>query len=108
MKYYYLFAGFGIGMAIYSSFIQPKQVSRGYTRTQIVHDYIFERGKDACAEHQGFHYVVAQTEIKEIGPSADYPCRQTVKFRCQDGTVHNFDTGVGFCFISESQLKKTL
>lgn len=80
----------------------------GYTRVQIIHDYIFTNGQNACADHEGLHYVVQKTTIKQVGDNEDYPCSEITKFRCQDGTVHNFDTGIGYCFISESQLQETL
>lgn len=79
-----------------------------YTRTNIVHDYVFENGVKECKSHGGLYYVVTKTDIKEIGPNEDYPCKETIKFRCQDHTLISFDTGVGYCFIQEGQLKESL
>jgi hypothetical protein len=76
-------------------------------RIEIVHDYIFENGQKTCATHQGFHYVVSRTVIQSEGDNKDYPCYSEIKFRCQDGSLHSFDDGVGYCFISEAQLDET-
>lgn len=86
-------------------------------RSNIVHDYIFENAIKMCENHEGLHYILADTTIfaekshkfAEYGDDdSDYPCKDTFKFRCQDGTLLNFDDGAGYCFISESQFKETM
>lgn len=75
-------------------------------RTGIIHDYIFIAGQKICNSHEGLHYIVQETTL-EPGPD-DKPCNEITKFRCQDGSLHNFTTGIGYCFISEMQLNDTL
>jgi len=76
-------------------------------RIEIVHDYIFENGRKTCAAHQGFHYVVSRTVVTAEGDRKNYPCYSEIKFRCQDGSLHSFDNGGAYCFISEAQLDET-
>lgn len=78
-----------------------------FTRRAIVHDYIFDNATKACVRHDGLHYVVTDTQIFESGPSGEYPCEQTMKFRCQDGKLITFNNGVKACFISESQIRES-
>ena len=81
------------------------------TSTVLVHDYIFKNAEKACSNHRGLHYVYASVTIKEKGRERvneyNYPCEELHKFRCQDGALIGFQTGVGFCFISEMQRKET-
>lgn len=75
-------------------------------RTGIIHDYIFIAGQKTCSTHEGLHYVVQETSLNP-NPD-DKPCNEVTKFRCQDGSLHNFETGTKYCFISELQLNDTL
>lgn len=77
-----------------------------------VHDYEINGAKKSCENHGGLHYIVdIETLSKETTGTMDfndYPCSDRLKFRCQDDTLINFDTGIGYCFISEIQLQETL
>jgi hypothetical protein len=75
-------------------------------RVNIVHDYVLNRATETCTDHGGLHYVVTNSSVEDDGDS--YPCKNTFAFRCQDQTLHKFNDGVAYCFISESQLQETL
>jgi hypothetical protein len=75
-------------------------------RIEIVHDYIFYNGTKVCESHEGLHNIVSKTTLFD-GEAKSYPCHKDIKFRCQDGSLHEFETGIGFCFISEMQLDET-
>lgn len=85
-------------------------------RVGIIHDYIFANAIKMCKSHQGLHYIVAEQDLT-VGKSFltydaksefdTYPCHDQYHIRCQDGKLLQFDDGVGFCFISEGQLKET-
>jgi len=75
----------------------------------MVHDYIFTNATRGCEQHSGLHYIVSVSTIFSKGDkNHPYPCRDYYKFRCQDGTLLDFDDGVGYCFISEEQLQESL
>ena len=74
----------------------------------IVHDYVFTHATLYCNDHGGMHYIVTRRILFENDDRDRYPCNVTYKIRCQDGTVIDFEDGVAYCFISESQLKETL
>ncbi len=71
----------------------------------IIHDYVFHNAINMCSEHGGFHYIL---QINDISKKENYPCKETIKIRCQDGSLLNFDSGIGYCFIGELQLEETL
>jgi hypothetical protein len=75
-------------------------------RIEIIHDYVFFNGIEICQLHQGLHYIISKTTIFEEN-NESYPCRADIRIRCQDGSLHKFDTGVKFCFISEMQINET-
>jgi uncharacterized lipoprotein YmbA len=75
------------------------------TRIGIVHDYVFERAKEACADHQGLHYIVSVNKVKS---DKEYSCEDNYVFRCQDQAAVKFNSGVIWCGISEMQLEETL
>lgn len=82
-------------------------------RVGIIHDYVFTNANRACKDHDGLHYIVVSETIEaksteRYGHSDDYPCSSVHGFRCQDGTLHKFYDGIGYCFISESQLDETM
>lgn len=81
------------------------------TNIALIHDYIIEAASKACQNHSGVHYIGAKLVIlKERSRDSsenDYPGYEEIKFRCQDGAVHEFDTGVGYFFIQEYQIKET-
>lgn len=87
--------------------------SKVHHRTAIVHDYIIENATDMCKDHMDLHYIVVdQVVLEEVIQFSymhqRYPCHTNFIFRCQDGTALPFSDGVGYCFISESQLKESL
>ena len=74
---------------------------------------MYENATNLCEQYAGFHYMVHITDIAAEQSDGyeggkDYPCIEQTKIRCQDGTLLNFDTGIGFCFIGQSQLEETL
>lgn len=77
-------------------------------RVGMVHDYVFKQAEDACRSHEGLHYVVSIRDIYSEGEDKDYPCADSFKIRCQDGTLLTLDDGIGYCFISEMQLEESL
>lgn len=74
----------------------------------IIHDYVFFEAQRSCEPHQGLHYIVSDRTTFGKGKENEYPCTDLYKFRCQDGTVIDFDSGTIWCFISQSQLEETL
>ena len=97
------------GKNLIKEYIRPLFVAKtSYKRVGIIHDYIFINAEKTCKVHDGLHYVVQVTDIEEVGSDKNYPCSEKTQFRCQDGTLHTFETGVKFCFISEMQLDDTL
>jgi hypothetical protein len=97
------------GRDILREYIRPLFVTKtSYKRVGIIHDYVFTNAENICKTHNGLHYVVQVTDIEEVGSDKNYPCSEKTQFRCQDGTLHTFETGVGYCFISEMQLDDTL
>jgi len=94
---------------VLKEFIYPLFVVKtSYKRVSIMHNYIFTNAEETCKTHRGLHYIVQVTDIEEVGADKDYPCSEKTQFRCQDGTLHTFETGVKYCFISEMQLDDTL
>lgn len=86
---------------------KPEPIPPSEQRVGIVHDYIFNHATKQCKDHGGLHYVVAQNII--TGSEKDYyPCHDVYKFRCQDQSLFDFDDGIGYCGISESQIKESL
>jgi hypothetical protein len=75
--------------------------------TGIVHDYIFKNAEKICKLHGGVHYIVSNMTIA-IDKDRRFPCDDTTLIRCQDQTLHNFEDGIGYCFIPRSQIKETL
>lgn len=80
-------------------------------RVGIIHEYILYGAQKACEKHDGLHYIVTSETIEAEHSSNDrhdYPCHGVYGIRCQDDTLFNFDSEVKWCFISESQLSKTM
>lgn len=78
--------------------------STSYKRVGIIHEYIITAALNKCENHGGLHYITKITDIEEVGLNKDYPCSEYTKFRCNDGSLQNYETEVGYCFISEMQL----
>lgn len=78
----------------------------------IVHYYIIDNAIKICKNNGGLHYIVAKEIITakdgNYGNNGSYPCSDTYKIRCQDDSLHDFDDGAVFCFISRSQIKESL
>lgn len=80
----------------------------------IIHDYVIAQANSVCNNHGGLHYIVSVEEIFNQrtdgykGDHDDYPCTDKPRIRCQDGTLVELNTGVGFCFISVDQVQETL
>lgn len=101
MKYLIFLTFFAAGCSSY-----PKR------QINITHNYIYRNAVEMCTNHEGFHYMVHITDIEAKtssgGIEENYPCSEQTKIRCQDGTLHNFDTGISYCFIGQMQLEETL
>lgn len=117
----FIILGFLIGFATHKvvppSFFQfwystptktPIKVKAERVNINIVHDYIFWNAKNLCKSHgSDLHYIVAKTHLFDVNDKY-FPCKETIKIRCQNADIIDFDTGVGFCFISQDQLEETL
>lgn len=75
------------------------------THVGIIHDYVFRHGQDACADHEGLHYIVS---VKTVSSGKDSACTDLYKFRCQDFSLIEFDSGIKFCFIDQMQVEETI
>jgi hypothetical protein len=82
--------------------------STSQKQVSITHDYVFDHAKRGCSTHSGLHYIVSIREIFEPGERETYPCTDRYKFRCQDGTLLDFDSGIAYCFIGEMQIEESL
>lgn len=76
-------------------------------RIGIVHDYMIENAVRLCSLHGGLHYIVTDTSVL-ASSNHEYPCTDIYVVRCQDGSAIKQDTGIEWCFISESQIRESL
>ena len=79
----------------------------------MVHDYVIYNANKDCIDHGGLHYIVSINTIEKESSGReegwkDYPCSEVFKFRCQDQTLLDFDSGIAWCGISEMQFEESL
>ncbi len=77
----------------------------------MVHDYVINNAIKSCSSHEGLHYIVSMRTVlgkESKNYTKDYPCMDLYKFRCQDNTLIEFNSGVTHCFIDQMQLDESL